>query len=216
MKILAIWGSPRRGGNTDILLKAFVDGATQAGAEVERIALRELKISPCQEIYHCFKDGTCPIKDDMLPLYDKLLEADVVALASPIFFYSVTAQAKAFIDRTQALWARRYHVKIDFPGPERQGVLLAAAVPIGFFLHPVVGLLFMLISGFVDTLDGLLARRRNVASVFGAFLDSTLDRIPEQLDSGRDRSRVGAGWCRGPSHACGRGTEDGYPPGWAA
>ena len=59
------------------------------------------------------------------------------------------------------------------------GVLLAAAVPIGFFLHPVVGLLFMLISGFVDTLDGLLARRRNVASTFGAFLDSTLDRISD-------------------------------------
>ena len=59
------------------------------------------------------------------------------------------------------------------------GVLLAAAVPIGFFLHPAVGLLFMLISGFVDTLDGLLARRRNVASTFGAFLDSTLDRISD-------------------------------------
>ena len=59
------------------------------------------------------------------------------------------------------------------------GVLLAAAVPIGFFLYPVVGLLFMLISGFVDTLDGLLARRRNAASVFGAFLDSTLDRISD-------------------------------------
>lgn len=59
------------------------------------------------------------------------------------------------------------------------GLLLAAAVPIGFFLHPVVGLLFMLISGFADTLDGLLARRRNAASVFGAFLDSTLDRISD-------------------------------------
>jgi phosphatidylglycerophosphate synthase len=59
------------------------------------------------------------------------------------------------------------------------GLLLAAAVPIGFFLHPVIGLLFMLISGFADTLDGLLARRRNVASVFGAFLDSTLDRISD-------------------------------------
>jgi len=59
------------------------------------------------------------------------------------------------------------------------GFLLAAAVPIGFFLNPVVGLLFMLISGIADTLDGLLARRRNAASVFGAFLDSTLDRISD-------------------------------------
>ncbi len=134
MKFLAIWGSPRRGGNTEILLNAFIDGATQAGGQVERLALRELKISPCQEIYHCFKDGTCPIKDDMLPLYDKLLEADVVVLATPIFFYSVTAQAKAFIDRTQALWARRYRVNMDFPGPDRQGVLLATAATHGKLL----------------------------------------------------------------------------------
>ena len=134
MKFLAIWGSPRRGGNTEILLNAFIDGATQAGAQVERIALRDLKISPCQEIYHCFKDGTCPIKDDMLPLYDKLLEADVVVLATPIFFYSVTAQAKAFIDRTQALWARRYRANMDFPGPERQGILLATAATHGKLL----------------------------------------------------------------------------------
>lgn len=134
MKILAIWGSPRRGGNSETLLNAFIDGAKQGGAEVERVALREIKISPCLEIYHCFKDGTCPIKDDMLPMYDKLLEADVVALASPIFFYSVSAQAKAFIDRTQALWARRYVVKQDFPGPERQGVLLCTGATHGKLL----------------------------------------------------------------------------------
>uniref|UniRef100_A0A7V6A5E3 Flavodoxin family protein n=1 Tax=Desulfobacca acetoxidans TaxID=60893 RepID=A0A7V6A5E3_9BACT len=134
MKILTIWGSPRRGGNTDIILNAFIDGATQAGAEVERLILRELKISPCLEIYHCFKDGTCPIKDDMLPIYDQLLAADVVVLASPIFFYSVTAQVKAFIDRTQALWARRYRIKQDFPGPERQGVLLAVGATHGKLL----------------------------------------------------------------------------------
>jgi multimeric flavodoxin WrbA len=134
MKFLAIWGSPRRGGNSEVLLNAFIEGATQAGAEVEKIALRELKISPCLEIYHCFKDGTCPIKDDMLPLYDKLVQADVVALASPIFFYSVTAQAKALIDRTQALWARRYQLKQDFPGPERQGVLLATGATHGKLL----------------------------------------------------------------------------------
>jgi NAD(P)H-dependent FMN reductase len=134
MKFLAIWGSPRRGGNTEIILDAFIDGAAQAGAEVEKLALRELKISPCQEIYHCFKDGTCPIKDDMVPLYDKLIKADVVVLATPIFFYSVSAQAKAFIDRTQALWARRYITKQDFPGPERQGVLLATAATHGKLL----------------------------------------------------------------------------------
>ena len=108
MKVLGILGSPRRGGNSEILMRAFLEGAAEAGAEVEEIILRDLKISPCLEIYHCFKDGTCPIKDEMREIYDKLLEADVVALASPVFFYGVSAQSKAMIDRTQALWARRY------------------------------------------------------------------------------------------------------------
>ncbi len=134
MKVLGILGSPRRGGNSEILLKAFLEGAAGGGAEVEEILLRELKISPCLEIYHCFKDGTCPIKDDMRELYDKLLAADVVALASPIFFYNVSAQAKAMIDRTQALWARRYVLKQDFPGGRRQGILLAVGATKGKLL----------------------------------------------------------------------------------
>jgi len=134
MKILGILGSPRRGGNTEILLGAFLEGARAGGAEVEEILLRERKISPCMEIVHCFKDGTCPIKDDMREIYDKLVAADVVALASPIFFYNVSAQTKAFIDRTQALWARRYVLNQDSPGGDRQGVLLAVGATKGKLL----------------------------------------------------------------------------------
>jgi len=134
MHVLGIWGSPRQGGNSAVLIDAFLEGAAQGGAAVEKISLGKLKISPCLEIYHCFKHGTCPIKDDMRPLYDQLLAADVVALASPIFFYGVSAQAKAFIDRTQALWARRYVLKQDFPGPERQGVLLCTGATHGKLL----------------------------------------------------------------------------------
>jgi len=131
MKVLGIWGSPRKGGNSELLLDAFLNGAAQGGAEVEKVALRELKISPCLEIYHCFKDGTCPIKDDMRDLYDKLLSAQVVALASPVFFYGLSAQAKTMIDRTQALWSRRYVLKQDFPGGNRQGVLLCTGATKG-------------------------------------------------------------------------------------
>ena len=140
MKVLGILGSPRRGGNSEILLRAFLEGAAAAGAEVEEIILRDLKISPCLEIYHCFKDGTCPIKDDMREIYDKLLEADVVALASPVFFYGVSAQSKAMIDRTQALWARRYVLKKDAPGGSRQGVLLAVGATRGKLLFAGVRL----------------------------------------------------------------------------
>jgi multimeric flavodoxin WrbA len=127
MKVLGIYGSPRRDGNTDLLLKELLRGCREAGAEVEEIFLRQLKISPCLEIYACKKEGKCPIPDDMQPLYDKLAEADAVALASPIFFYAVSAHTKAFIDRCQALWAKKYLLKqpISPNKPHRRGVFLA-------------------------------------------------------------------------------------------
>jgi multimeric flavodoxin WrbA len=108
MKVLGIMGSPRRQGNTEVLLDKALDGAAQAGAEVEKVVVCDLKISPCREIYACRKDGECAIKDDMQSLYRKLQEADHVILASPIFFYGVTSQVKAVIDRCQAPWVGRH------------------------------------------------------------------------------------------------------------
>jgi len=108
MKVLGIMSSPRRQSNTEILLDKALEGAREAGAEVEKVLVSKLKISPCLEIYACRKDGNCAIKDDMQSLYKKLLEADHIIFASPIFFYGVTSQAKAIIDRCQALWVRRH------------------------------------------------------------------------------------------------------------
>ncbi|NWF77836.1 MAG: flavodoxin family protein [Chloroflexi bacterium] len=108
MKVLGIMGSPRRHSNTEILLDKALEGAQEAGAEVEKVLVSKLKISPCLEIYACRKDGNCAIKDDMQLLYDKLLEADHIILASPIFFYGITSQTKAVVDRCQALWMRRH------------------------------------------------------------------------------------------------------------
>jgi multimeric flavodoxin WrbA len=127
MKVLGIHGSPRRGGNTELLLKELLRGCKAEGAEVEEVFLRELKISPCLEIYACKKDGQCPINDDMKSLYQKLVETDVLAVASPIFFYAVSAHLKAVIDRCQALWARKYILKqpVSPDKPHRKGVFLA-------------------------------------------------------------------------------------------
>lgn len=111
MKVLGIMGSPRRQSNTEILLDKALEGAGQAGAEVEKVLVSKLKISPCVENYGCLKAGECSIVDDMQLVYEKLLEADHVILASPIFFYGITAQAKALVDRCQALWVRRYVLK---------------------------------------------------------------------------------------------------------
>ena len=108
MKVLGIMGSPRRQSNTEILLDKALGGAKEVGAEVEKVVVSKLRISPCKEIYACLKDGNCPIKDDMQSLYEKLLEADHIIFASPIFFYGITSQAKAVVDRCQALWVRRH------------------------------------------------------------------------------------------------------------
>ncbi|HUU68604.1 MAG TPA: flavodoxin family protein [Planctomycetota bacterium] len=108
MKVLAISTSPRAKGNTDLLLDEVVRGAGDAGAEVEKISLRTLNIHPCTECDTCHQTGECAIKDDMIPLYAKLLDADRIVLATPVYFLGPCAQAKMFIDRCQALWARKY------------------------------------------------------------------------------------------------------------
>ncbi len=118
MKVLGILGSPRKGGNTELLLEETLKGAEAEGAEVERLRLTDYNIIPCKECLACFKDGNCIILDDMAKIYPKLLEADIIILASPIFFYGVTAWAKALIDRCQALWARKYQLKDPSFGKE--------------------------------------------------------------------------------------------------
>jgi multimeric flavodoxin WrbA len=140
-KVLGILGSPRRGGNTSILLERVLAGARSAGAETELVNAARLRIRPCEEIYACERDGVCPIKDDMVPLYPKLLEADGVVLASPIFFYGLTAQVKALIDRCQALWMRKHRLKWPSPNPHpRHGVFVSVGATRGqnLFLGPVL------------------------------------------------------------------------------
>jgi multimeric flavodoxin WrbA len=118
MKVLGLFGSPRKGGNTEILLEEALKGAEMEGAEVERLHLTAFTITPCKECHECDQTGNCVILDDMEKIYPKLLEADVIILASPIFFYGITAQAKALVDRCQALWAKKYLLKDPSLGKE--------------------------------------------------------------------------------------------------
>ncbi len=120
MKVLGIAGSPRRGGNTDLLLAEVMKGAASKGAEVKTIVLNNLKITPCQHCDACLKEGKCRIQDDMQEIYQELAEADRIVLASPIQFTGVTAQMKAVIDRCQCLWARKYVLKVPPLGTERE------------------------------------------------------------------------------------------------
>ncbi len=125
MKFLGIMGSPRPGGNTDLLLDAALKGAEARGAEVEKVIVDRLNISPCREHYGCLNDGLCVIRDDMDALYPKLVSARCVVVASPIFFYGITAQLKALIDRCQALWARRHVLRQTWPVAGREGAFLS-------------------------------------------------------------------------------------------
>src|SRR4030042_4496187 len=132
MKVLGIMGSPRRQSNTEILLDKALEGAREAGAEVAKVLVSKLKSAPCLEIYACRKDGNCAIKDDMQSLYKKLLEADHVILASPMFFYGVTSQAKAVIDRCQALWVRKHVLGMGKEDKrERRGMFISVGATRG-------------------------------------------------------------------------------------
>jgi len=117
MRVLGIYGSPRKEGNTDILLDKVLEGARSVSAEVTSIYVRDLKMVGCLECGGCDKTGKCIVKDDMQDIYPLLESADVIFLASPIFFYGVSAQVKALIDRAQALWRKRMLTKT----PEKKG-----------------------------------------------------------------------------------------------
>jgi len=127
MLILGLQGSPRKKGNTEFLLSAFMKEAEKYGAKTHVVDVCSKNISPCKEFTTCEKKGFCPIKDDMDPeIYPLLRQADVVVPASPVFFYNVTAQLKALIDRTQTLWARKYRLNLTDPKRNiRRGFMLS-------------------------------------------------------------------------------------------
>jgi multimeric flavodoxin WrbA len=131
MKIMAVAGSPRRGGNSDALLEQAIAGAQSAGATVDLVVLSQLAVQPCTGCERCFADGRCVVRDDYQTLYDKVLEADAVMLASPVHFTNVSGWTKAFIDRFQCLWALRHVLKRPVPlpcgGKKRRAIFLATA-----------------------------------------------------------------------------------------
>ena len=134
MQVLIFQGSPRKKGNTEVLLNAVGAGIRAGGGDYETIRLYDLRIQPCIGCGGCDKTGKCVLEDDMSGLYEKIIAAKRVIIASPIYFYNVTAQAKAFIDRTQALWSWKYLLKgkgewhLDL---ERKGYFVSVAATKG-------------------------------------------------------------------------------------
>lgn len=119
-KVLILSGSPRKNGNSDLLCDAFLKGATEAGNQTEKIFIHSKKIGFCNACYYCKNHaGECVIKDDMTEILDKMQEADVIVMASPVYFYSIDAQMKAVIDRSLARWT-------NMPDKEFYYILTAA------------------------------------------------------------------------------------------
>lgn len=110
-KLLAIAGSPRKGGNTDLLLEEAIRASHQAGVDALLLRVSKLKLSPCTACGTCWKSGECVQQDDMQTVYTHLLDSHYIVIASPLYFMGVSSQLKALIDRCQALWARRYILK---------------------------------------------------------------------------------------------------------
>lgn len=134
MKILGLATSPRKGGNTELLLDAVLKGAasqTNTGQKIqlEKLSVNDLKIAPCRECNGCFKTGRCVVKDDFQLIYDKFIECDRLIFASPIYFMTMSAQAKTIVDRCQCFWARKYILKKslrpNISSSIRRGVLVS-------------------------------------------------------------------------------------------
>jgi multimeric flavodoxin WrbA len=108
MKVLGIYGSARKGGNSDQLLDKALEGARSMGAETLSVYARELKMSGCLACNGCDKTGKCVVKDDMQSVYPLFEWADIIFLSSPIYFYGLSGQVKLLIDRAQAMWAKKF------------------------------------------------------------------------------------------------------------
>jgi len=120
-RIIGFIGSPRKNGNTALLVNEFVDAAAQAGAETSTVLLNTLNIRGCQSCYSCKSDGVCVVKDDLTPLYDDIANADVVVFAAPIYMGMITAQLTLLLNRLYP------YLKTDFTSrlaPGKTAVLL--------------------------------------------------------------------------------------------
>lgn len=190
-RIVAIYGSPRRQGNTAALLDQAVQGAAQAGAEVDKIVLRDLNMSPCLEIYGCKQHGRCVIDDDFQGVYDLCLASQGLLLASPIFFYGLSAHTKIMMDRFQSLWVKKYWIdKRPFGQRDytRKGLFISAGATHGQRLFDGA---LLSVRYFMDVLDMELM---DTVLCRGLDLAGEVDRHPAYLEqaqqAGADLARA--------------------------
>ena len=131
MYLLAIHGSPRKNGNTEILLDSFLNGAKNHFS-IEKFRLSELNYQPCIECGNCEITGECILKDDFQVLYKKIIQADILVVATPVFFYHHTSYVQAFFERFQVFWVRKNILHLPHPlNKKPKGILLSVGATKG-------------------------------------------------------------------------------------
>ncbi|MHC1696920.1 MAG: flavodoxin family protein [Geobacteraceae bacterium] len=155
-KVLVLSASPRKGGNSELLCEQFMVGAAEAGHNVEKIFLREKRIDHCVACGACQGNGgQCVQRDDMAELLDKLIRADVIVMATPVYFYTMNGQMKTLIDRTYARYTEISNKEMYF--------IMTAAVSRKVLLERTLEEF----RGFTSCLSG--ARERGVIYGTGAW-----------------------------------------------
>ena len=122
-EVLALASSPRKGGNSELLLDACLEGVSEAGASHEKIRICELKISSCINCGGCERTGVCVVDDEMQSLHRKFSESPILIVSAPVFFMALPAQLKAVIDRCQAIWVRKYLLHRRMPDHDARRAL---------------------------------------------------------------------------------------------
>lgn len=179
-RVLAVVGSPRKGGNTDILVDEILKGAEEAGAEVEKVMICDIEIAPCKACAACRKAGVCIQKDDWPNLLEKMEASGVWVLGTPVYWWGPSAQLKAFVDRWYSRAAEPWQ-KETFTG--RRVIL---AVPMGD-TDPKTGR--HVIGMFQDSLDYIGANLFATVLAPGAYDKGDISSNTEVLGQAR---RAGA------------------------
>ena len=169
-KVLILSGSPRKGGNSDLLCDEFLRGAQESGNQVEKVFLRSKKVAPCNACYYCKNSGgKCAIPDDMAETLDKMQAADVIVMASPVYFYSIGAQMKAVIDRSVARWT-------NIPNKEFYYIMTAAEDS-----DTVMDCTLECFRGFAACLDG--AQEKGVIYGKGVYEAGAIKGLPAMREA---------------------------------
>lgn len=169
-KILVISASPRKGGNSDLLCDQFVSGATEAGHQIEKLSLCDSKINFCTACDACQRNGgRCVHKDDMAEILDRMISADVIVMATPVYFYTMNGQMKTLIDRTYARYT-------EISNKELYIIMTAAVSGKNLLERTLEGF-----RGFISCLSG--AREKGVIYGTGAWNAGDIRKSPAMGDA---------------------------------